>query len=102
VGAGGAAVGGVALYVLAYSLLGAAFAAAARDGWARLPRMLAAVVPGREAEVLRLLAAGRTDREIAETLTISLRTVTTHVASILHKLGTTRRAEAARRYRPLD
>jgi DNA-binding NarL/FixJ family response regulator len=57
---------------------------------------------GREAEVLRLLAAGRTDREIAETLTISLRTVTTHVASILHKLGTTRRAEAARRYRPLD
>ena len=57
---------------------------------------------GRETEVLRLLAEGRTDREIAQALTISPRTVTTHVASILHKLGTTRRAEAARRYRPPD
>jgi DNA-binding NarL/FixJ family response regulator len=57
---------------------------------------------GRETEVLRLLAEGRTDREIAQALTISPRTVTTHVASILHKLGTTRRAEAARRYRPSD
>lgn len=57
---------------------------------------------GRETEVLRLLAEGRTDRGIAQALTISPRTVTTHVASILHKLGTTRRAEAARRYRPPD
>ena len=56
----------------------------------------------REREVLRLLAEGRTDREIAQALTISPRTVTTHVASILHKLGTTRRAEAARRYRVSD
>ena len=56
----------------------------------------------REAEVLRFLAEGRTDREIAKALTISPRTVTTHVASILHKLGARRRAEAAQRYRPPD
>ena len=62
---------------------------------------LGALTP-REAEVLRFLAEGRTDRQIAAALTISPRTVTTHVASILHKLGVTRRADAARRYRPPD
>ena len=41
----------------------------------------------RKLEVLRLLAAGRTDREIAEILFISRRTVNTHVASILAKFG---------------
>ena len=54
---------------------------------------------GREAEVLRLLADGLTDREIAGALTISTRTVETHVSSILHKLGAKNRAEAAQRYR---
>jgi DNA-binding NarL/FixJ family response regulator len=53
----------------------------------------------REAEVLRHLAAGRTDREIGEQLGISPRTVETHVGSILHKLNVRNRAEAARRYR---
>jgi DNA-binding NarL/FixJ family response regulator len=52
----------------------------------------------RELEVLRLLADGMTDREIAASLTISTRTVETHVGSILHKLGARNRAEAARRY----
>jgi DNA-binding NarL/FixJ family response regulator len=61
-----------------------------------------ATLTAREAEVLRFLAEGRTDREIAEALTISPRTVTTHVASILRKLGTRRRAEAAQRYRTPD
>ncbi len=56
----------------------------------------------REAEVLRLLAAGLTDREIAASLTISPRTVETHVSSILHKLGARNRAEAAQRYRRSD
>jgi DNA-binding NarL/FixJ family response regulator len=53
----------------------------------------------REEEVLRYLADGLTDREIAAALTISPRTVGTHVSSILHKLGVRNRAEAARRYR---
>ena len=52
----------------------------------------------REEEVLRLLAEGLTDREIAGSLTISPRTVETHVSSVLHKLGARNRAEAARRY----
>jgi DNA-binding NarL/FixJ family response regulator len=56
----------------------------------------------REAEVLRLLADGLTDREIAAALTISPRTVETHVSSILHKLSARNRAEAAQRYRQRD
>jgi non-specific serine/threonine protein kinase len=49
----------------------------------------------REMDVLRLLAAGRTDREIAETLFLSSRTVNTHTARIYAKLGVGSRAEAA-------
>jgi DNA-binding NarL/FixJ family response regulator len=52
----------------------------------------------REAEVLRHLAEGLTDREIAERLGISPRTVETHVGSVLHKLDVKNRAQAARRY----
>jgi two-component system NarL family response regulator len=53
----------------------------------------------RELDVLRLLAEGLADRDIAAALTISRRTVETHVSSILHKLDVRNRAEAARRYR---
>jgi two-component system response regulator DevR len=53
----------------------------------------------RERDVLRLIAEDLTDRQIAESLGISSRTVATHVSSILHKLGVRNRAEAARRYR---
>ena len=49
----------------------------------------------REWEVLRLLAAGQTDREIADALFISRRTVNAHVANILGKLGVRSRREAA-------
>ena len=52
----------------------------------------------REEEILRLLADGMTDREIGEALTISTRTVETHVSNILRKLDARNRAEAARRY----
>jgi len=53
----------------------------------------------RERDVLRLVAESLTDRQIAESLGISARTVATHVGSILNKLGVRNRAEAARRYR---
>ena len=48
----------------------------------------------REIEVLRLLADGRVDREIAATLAVSPRTVTTHVSAILARLGAATRAAA--------
>ena len=53
----------------------------------------------REREILRMLADGLTDREIAETLVISIRTVQSHVSNVLHKMGVRHRAEAASRYR---
>ena len=55
----------------------------------------------REEEVLTLLADGMTDREIAERLGISPRTVETHVGSLLNKLGVRNRAQAARRFREI-
>jgi non-specific serine/threonine protein kinase len=48
----------------------------------------------REREVLRLVAAGKTDSEIASTLFISRRTASEHVGNILLKLGARSRANA--------
>lgn len=48
----------------------------------------------RELEVLLILAEGRTDREIAERLFISQRTVHIHVRRVLAKLGATSRTQA--------
>ncbi len=50
---------------------------------------------GREVEVLRLIAAGRSNRAIAQALFISPNTVLHHVSSIFAKLGVANRAEAA-------
>jgi len=49
----------------------------------------------REFEVLRLVAAGRSNREIAGELFISAKTASVHVSNILAKLGVTNRGEAA-------
>ncbi len=67
------------------------------------PPIVAAVTPAarrlgltaRELEVLGYLVQRYTDREIAGALTISLRTVTTHVGRILTKLGVEGRRQAA-------
>ena len=48
----------------------------------------------REAEVLRLLAAGRSTRQIAVALSLSPRTVQRHVANLYLKIGAHCRAEA--------
>jgi DNA-binding CsgD family transcriptional regulator len=50
---------------------------------------------GREVEVLRLIAAGRSNRAIAEALYISPNTVLRHVSNIFAKTGVANRAEAA-------
>ena len=80
----------------------AAFRALGMDSWeqralrllpghtAPLPDRLTA----REAEVLALLAAGRTNKEIAAQLVLSPATVERHVANLYRKIGARRRAEA--------
>jgi ATP/maltotriose-dependent transcriptional regulator MalT len=49
----------------------------------------------REGQILALLVRGHTDREIAQQLTVSSRTVNVHVAHILRKLNAANRHEAA-------
>jgi LuxR family maltose regulon positive regulatory protein len=75
------------------------------------PRLRPAAVPGtlalvealsdRELEVLRLLAAGKQNREIAEELVVALNTVKKHVTHVLDKLGASNRTEATARAREL-
>ena len=50
----------------------------------------------RELDVLRLIALGHTNNEIAEQLYLSVRTVETHRAHIMQKLGLSTRAELVR------
>ena len=74
---------------------------------ATAPRRLG-VAPGlaepltdRELEVLRLLAAGRSNQRIAHDLVVALNTVKKHVTHVLAKLGAANRTEAADRARQL-
>lgn len=55
----------------------------------------------REFEVLELLAAGRSNKEIAAALSVSPNTVKTHVARLFGKLEVSRRTEAILRAREL-
>ena len=60
-----------------------------------VPALSADGLTPRERDVLRLLVRGMTDRQIAEALFIGPRTVGTHVANLLAKLGAQNRSEAA-------
>lgn len=71
----------------------------ARELVGRSPgRVKAPGLPGglteREAEVLRLVVDGRTNREIAAALYLSEKTVARHLSNIFSKLGVTSRAAA--------
>jgi DNA-binding CsgD family transcriptional regulator len=59
------------------------------------PRTAPGGLTEREIEVLRLVAAGRSNREIADELVISINTVTNHVKSILGKTQSANRTEAS-------
>ncbi len=53
------------------------------------------LLSGREIEVLRFMAAGKTNRQIAEDLIVSLSTVKTHVERIIKELGVSDRTQAS-------
>ncbi|TDC48146.1 LuxR family transcriptional regulator [Jiangella ureilytica] len=59
------------------------------------PRVTPSGLTAREHEVLRLVAQGRSNREIGEALFISSKTASVHVSNILAKLGASGRGEAA-------
>lgn len=67
------------------------------DGMASGSGMEAAGLTEREIEVLRLVAAGHSNKEIATELFISPKTASVHVSNILAKLNATTRTEAAAR-----
>jgi pimeloyl-ACP methyl ester carboxylesterase/DNA-binding CsgD family transcriptional regulator len=54
------------------------------------------LLSGREKEVLRLLSTGKSNKQIADEITISVRTVERHINHIYEKIGVSNRVEAAR------
>lgn len=79
------------------------FGTPARQGEATPSDATTLVVPltDRELEVLRLVAAGMRNREIARELVVTLDTVKKHVSHIFEKLGVVNRTEAVARGRQL-
>jgi LuxR family transcriptional regulator, maltose regulon positive regulatory protein len=74
---------------------------AGANGGRRFPTLIEPLSE-RELEVLRLLAEGRTNEQIARTLTIALGTAKTHVHNVTAKLGAQNRAQAVARGRELN
>ena len=66
------------------------------------PKAQAALgISAREVEVLREIAAGHSNKQIADRLHVSPNTVKTHVARLFEKLGARRRTQALRKAREL-
>ena len=122
-GFAGSTVSGTALFVLVYSLLGGLFAVVFR-GQDRQVRILELLTPHlaqlfrraaarrsapvaatgltpRELEIVRLVAGGMTNREIARELWVSPNTVSKHLENAFEKLGVSNRTAAAARVRAL-
>jgi ATP/maltotriose-dependent transcriptional regulator MalT len=76
-------------------------ATAQSDSTARAVRGLIEPLTDRELEVLRLLAAGRRNRDIAAELVVTLETVKKHTSHIFDKLGAANRTEAVAHARRL-
>jgi DNA-binding NarL/FixJ family response regulator len=68
---------------------------AAAHGGGKVRRALPAGLTDRQVEVLRLIAEGLSNRQIAQRLVVSPRTAEHHVQDIYLKLGTSSRAAAA-------
>jgi ATP/maltotriose-dependent transcriptional regulator MalT len=77
-----------------FEALGATADAAVAGALAAGPDALPAGLTAREAEVLRLVAAGKTNRDIAVELVISEHTVARHLQNMFAKLGVSTRAAA--------
>ena len=93
------AAGFLALGVFAGARLFGRGAPAPADG---NPRAQAALgISAREMTVLREIAAGRSNKEIAALLEVSPNTIKTHVARLFEKLGARRRTDAVNRARAL-
>jgi LuxR family maltose regulon positive regulatory protein len=69
---------------------------------ARRSSLLVEPLTARELEILRLIAAGRSNPEIAELLYLSLNTVKWHAKNLYGKLGVSSRVEAAARAQELE
>jgi DNA-binding CsgD family transcriptional regulator len=66
------------------------------EGHAKTPNQaLNGLLSTREIEVIRLVAAGKSNQQIADELVISLNTVRRHVSNVFDKTGVANRAEAA-------
>jgi DNA-binding NarL/FixJ family response regulator len=82
----------------AHSRTGSAISHGAGEPWiarVRSAQQRPAGLSQRELEVLRLIAAGRTNQQIAQELSISVNTAMRHVSNIFVKTGVANRAEAA-------
>jgi DNA-binding CsgD family transcriptional regulator/tetratricopeptide (TPR) repeat protein len=79
---------------LAFQQLGAVPDVARVDTLARRPTARSTGLTPRELQVLRRVSAGKTNRVIADELSLSERTVDRHLSNILTKLGATSRAAA--------